>query len=94
LFGDDIGEFASNQALLDLPKWLVDGYVAYAGQPWSTEKDDELKSAILSGRTILFTSSLLKNRYWPGMLSGIISARNTVKKILLTYYTSHVFTRT
>lgn len=50
LFGDDIGEFASNQALLDLPKWLVDGYVSYAGQNWSTEKDDELKSAILGGR--------------------------------------------
>ncbi|MEO7529963.1 MAG: hypothetical protein ABIS69_01085, partial [Sediminibacterium sp.] len=49
LFGDDIGEFASNQALLDLPKWLVDGYVAYAATPWSTEKDDELKSAILGG---------------------------------------------
>ncbi|MDP1842286.1 MAG: hypothetical protein Q8K64_02610 [Sediminibacterium sp.] len=50
LFGDDIGEFASNQALLDLPKWMVDGYVAYAGEAWNTEKDDELKSAILSGR--------------------------------------------
>ena len=50
LFGDDIGEFASNQALLDLPKWLVDGYVAYAGENWSTERDDELKSAILGGR--------------------------------------------
>jgi len=50
LFGDDIGEFASNQALLDLPKWLVDGYVAYAAEPWSTELDDELKSALLSGR--------------------------------------------
>lgn len=50
LFGDDIGEFASNQALLDLPKWLVDGYVSYAAEPWSTAKDDELKSAILGGR--------------------------------------------
>jgi len=50
LFGDDIGEFASNQALLDLPKWLVDGYVSYAGEAWSTEKDDALKSAILGGR--------------------------------------------
>ncbi len=50
LFGDDIGEFASNQALLDLPKWMVDGYVAYAGEAWNTEKDDEFKSAILSGR--------------------------------------------
>lgn len=49
LFGDDIGEIASNQALLDLPKWLTDGYIAYASRPWSTEKDDELKSAILGG---------------------------------------------
>lgn len=49
LFGDDIGEVASNAALLDLPKWLTDGYVSYAAQPWSTQKDDELKSAILSG---------------------------------------------
>src|SRR5215213_4078739 len=30
LFGDDLGEFATNQALLDLPKWLVDGYIEYA----------------------------------------------------------------
>jgi hypothetical protein len=50
LFGDDIGEFASNQALLDLPQWLTDGYVAYAAENWSTEKDDQLKSAMLSGK--------------------------------------------
>ncbi|MEO6915228.1 MAG: hypothetical protein ABI151_05795, partial [Chitinophagaceae bacterium] len=49
LFGDDLGEFATNQALLDLPKWLTDGYVDYAGQNWSTDLDDKLKSAILSG---------------------------------------------
>jgi hypothetical protein len=49
LFGDDIGEFASNQALLDLPTWLTDGYVSYIADRWSTEKDDQLKSAILSG---------------------------------------------
>jgi hypothetical protein len=49
LFGDDIGEFASNQALLDLPKWLTDGYIAYAAENWNTKKDDELKSAILAG---------------------------------------------
>ena len=50
LFGDDIGEFASNQALLDLPAWLTDGFVSYIGEEWSTAWDDELKSAILSGR--------------------------------------------
>lgn len=49
LFGDDLGEFASNQALLDLPKWLTDGYVKYAGENWSPALDDKLKSALLSG---------------------------------------------
>ncbi len=55
LFGDDIGEIAGNQALLDLPKWLTDGYVNYLAQNWSTELDDELKSEILSGNYNKFT---------------------------------------
>jgi hypothetical protein len=50
LFGDDLGEVAGNAALLDLPQWLIDGYVAYAGQNWSTQLDDQLKSEILSGK--------------------------------------------
>lgn len=50
LFGDDIGEVASNAALLDLPVWLTDGYVSYIAENWSTEKDNELKNAILSGK--------------------------------------------
>ncbi|MES2430663.1 MAG: hypothetical protein V4556_06965 [Bacteroidota bacterium] len=49
LFGDDLGEIAGNQALLDLPQWLTDGYIAYVGNNWSTALDDELKSEILSG---------------------------------------------
>lgn len=49
LFGDDIGEFASNQALLDLPQWLVDGYVRFHAENWSPEKDDLLKDALMSG---------------------------------------------
>jgi hypothetical protein len=49
LFGEDIGEFASNAALLDLPVWLTDGYVAYVAESWSTTLDDQLKSEILSG---------------------------------------------
>lgn len=48
LFGEDIGEFAGNQALLDLPKWLTDGYASYLAENWSTDRDDELKSEILS----------------------------------------------
>lgn len=49
LFGDDLGEMAANQTLLDLPKWLTDGYIEYAGEEWSPELDDRLKSALLSG---------------------------------------------
>ena len=49
LFGDDLGEVAGNQALLDLPKWLTNGYVAFTGENWNTALDDELKSEILSG---------------------------------------------
>lgn len=48
LFGDDIGEIASNQALLDLPKWLTDGYVSYIAENWNPEKDDELRNVMLS----------------------------------------------
>ncbi len=49
LFGDDLGEFAANQALLDLPKWLTDGYIAYAAENWSTSLDDDLRSTMLGG---------------------------------------------
>ncbi len=55
LFGDDIGEVAGNQALLDLPKWLTDGYINYLAQNWSTELDDELKSEMLSGNYSKFS---------------------------------------
>ncbi len=66
LFGDDIGEVASNQALLDLPTWLTDGYVAYIGQNWSTELDDELKSEILSNNFTKFS----KFAYYKPLLAG------------------------
>jgi hypothetical protein len=49
LFGEDLGEFASNQALLDLPKWLTDGYVEYIAENWNAQKDNDLKNAIMSG---------------------------------------------
>lgn len=49
LFGDDLGEFATNQALLDLPKWLVDGYVDFVAEEWSPEYDNDLRLALLSG---------------------------------------------
>ncbi len=49
IFGDDLGEVASNQALLDLPTWMTEGYISFVGENWSTQLDDELKNEILSG---------------------------------------------
>ncbi len=56
LFGEDIGEVAGNQTLLDLPVWLTDGYMAYIGENWSAELDDDLKSEILSGNYNKFST--------------------------------------
>ncbi len=56
LFGDDLGEIAGNQALLVLPDWLTQGYIAYLGENWSTQLDDELKNEILSGNFTKFSS--------------------------------------
>jgi hypothetical protein len=50
LFGDDLGEFAANQALLDLPQWLTDGYIEYVGENWSPVLDDDLRSVMLAGK--------------------------------------------
>jgi hypothetical protein len=55
LFGEGLGEIAGNQALLDLPKWMTDGYIAYLGENWSTKLDDDLKNEILSGKYKKFT---------------------------------------
>lgn len=56
LFGEDIGEVASNQNLLDMPQWLVDGYISYIGENWSVQLDDDLRSEVLSGNYSKFKS--------------------------------------
>lgn len=50
LFGEDIGEFAGNAVLIDFPKWFTDGFIAYAAENWNAQLDEELKTAIQSGR--------------------------------------------
>ena len=93
LFGDDIGEIAGNQALLDLPKWLTDGYISYLAENWSTELDDELKSEILSGNYNKFSKFAFAKPKLPVMLSGFLLKKNTKKKMLLTCFTWLPFTK-
>ncbi len=50
LFGEDLGEFAGNAVLLDLPKWFTDGFIAYAAEHWNPDLDDQLKVVIQTGK--------------------------------------------
>ncbi len=85
MFGENIGEIAGNATLLDLPKWLTDGYVAYAAEPWSVAKDDELKNALLANEYKNFYQlaydhpTLAGNAFWYYLA-------NNYKKENVTYF--------
>ena len=85
LFGENIGEIAGNATLLDLPKWLTDGYVEYAAEHWSVALDDALKNALLSGSYKNFYSfafdrpTLAGHAFWQYIA-------NTYKKENVTYF--------
>lgn len=94
LFGDDLGEMAANQTLLDLPKWLTDGYIQYAAEEWSPALDDQLKSALLSGDYRNFYQLAFKNPSWRVMRSGTTLAISTAGTKPPTCCTSPAFTAT
>src|SRR5438045_8580996 len=70
LFGEDLGEFAANQALLDLPKWLTDGYIEYAAERWSPALDDDLRGTMLAGEFTNFYQFAFKKPDLAGHASG------------------------
>jgi hypothetical protein len=92
LFGDDLGEFAANQALLDLPKWFTDGYISYAALHWSAKLDDELKSALLSGDYTTFYQFGFKNPVLAGhALWHYIGDKYGVNKTTYLLYLSRIY---
>jgi hypothetical protein len=95
LFGDDLGEFAANQTLLDLPTWLTEGYVDYVAENWNTDLDDQLKSAILSGRYSNFYNFAFEKPELAGHAFWYYFA-NRYKKENVTYflYLSRVYRNT
>ncbi len=50
LFGSNLQEIVQNSVLLNLPGWYTDGLKAYCGEAWSTTRDEELRTALESGR--------------------------------------------
>lgn len=47
LFGSNLQEIVQNAVMLNLPEWFKDGLIAYAGEPWNSQLDDELRDQIL-----------------------------------------------
>jgi len=46
MYGDNWREALKNSSLITLPKWYIDGYLAYMQGDWNTELDNELKSLL------------------------------------------------
>ncbi len=92
LFGDDLGEFAANQALLDLPKWLTDGYIEYAAENWSASLDDDLRSVMLSGEYTNFYQfafkkpSLAGHAFWK-----YVADKYGKNKVTYFFYLSRIY---
>lgn len=50
VYGGNIQEVLQNAVLLNLPDWFINGLISYAGEDWSTEKDDRLREGIAKGK--------------------------------------------
>lgn len=48
LFGTNLQEVVQNTFLMNLPQWFVQGIVSYASEEWNTDKDNQLREALLS----------------------------------------------
>lgn len=49
LYGTSVQEVVQNALLMNLPVWFKPGLIAYLGQPWNSELDDQLRSLLNSG---------------------------------------------
>ncbi|MEM9919714.1 MAG: hypothetical protein AAF990_16575 [Bacteroidota bacterium] len=47
LFGSSLQEIVQNAVMLNLPEWFKEGLVAYVGEEWNTEIDNQLRDFIL-----------------------------------------------
>ena len=49
LYGSSVQEVVQNAVLLNLPAWFKPGLVAYLGEDWNTELDDQLRDLMATG---------------------------------------------
>lgn len=46
LFGGNLQEYVQNTILFNMPVWFKEGLIAYIGEEWNTETDDQLRSLL------------------------------------------------
>ncbi len=49
LFGSNLQEIVQNAVMMNLPEWFKVGLIAFVGEEWNTELDNELRDILLSG---------------------------------------------
>ena len=47
LFGSSLQEIVQNAVMMNLPNWFKEGLVAYVGEPWNADLDNQLRDYIL-----------------------------------------------
>lgn len=61
LFGSNLQEIVQNAVMLSLPEWFKQGLIAYVGQEWNTDLDNQLRDIILSRQYKDFNRFALEN---------------------------------
>src|SRR5690606_39087444 len=49
LFGSNLQEIVQNAVMMNLPEWFKQGLIAYCGEAWNTDLDNQLRDVILRG---------------------------------------------
>ncbi len=49
LFGSNLQEIVQNAVMMNLPAWFRDGLVAFVGEEWNCDLDNDLRNLLLSG---------------------------------------------
>ena len=48
LFGSNLQEIVQNAVMMNLPAWFKDGLIAYVGESWNTDIDNQLRDVFLN----------------------------------------------
>ncbi len=61
LFGSNLQEIVQNAVMMNLPEWFKQGLVAYVGEHWGVESDNQLRDIILQKKYKDFSSFAEEN---------------------------------